>query len=302
MKIVAFFNLIRWKNLLLLLYSLLLLKFLLFSFLQISTNLSIFEFIVLLISIILITAAGYIINDILDVKSDLINKPNKVIVTNVFSIEQSKQLYLWINTLGLILGIGLSMHLQKPSFSFIFIGASLLLYYYSKKFKAVPLVGNITVSFLSALSIYIIYMIDIDTSIKVNTLQLAINIVFIYSFFAFLLSLIRELIKDIEDVNGDYNLQMNTLPILIGKKRTQQIITVICIILIILLIFILINIASIYKFTALYVLFFIIVPLGYCTFKIKSAESLKEFKNISSLLKIIMFLGISSVIIFILTS
>ena len=159
MAILAFFKLIRWKNLLLIIYVQVLLKFLIFTSFNISTNLSFIQFIVLLISILLITSAGYIINDIYDLKTDLINKPKKVIVTKQFSIAKAQQLYLFLNASGIILGIGLSLNIEKPSYSFIFIGASLLLYYYSKKFKSKPLIGNLIISFLITISILILYFL-----------------------------------------------------------------------------------------------------------------------------------------------
>ena len=302
MKLFAFFKLIRWKNLLLLIYVQILLKFLVFNSFNIKTNLSLTQFIILLISILLITAAGYIINNILDVKSDLINKPKEVLVTKEISIENAQQLYLILNALGIILGIGLCLTIEKPSYSFIFIGTSLLLYYYSKKFKSKPLIGNLIVSLLTAFSIFILYLFDINKTIHTNNQQLIISIILGLSFFAFLLNLIRELIKDIEDVNGDYNLKMNTLPILIGKKRTAKLASLLCIIPLVFLIYIVINIASIYKFTSLYLVVFIIIPLIYIALKLQSVKSLSDFKKLSTILKISMFLGINALILFSLNS
>ena len=298
MNLVAFLKLIRWKNLLLILYTLLLLKLVLFRSLQISTSLSLFQFIILSSSVLLITAAGYIINDILDLKTDLINKPQKIIVSKQFSIEKSKQLYLGLNSIGLILGIGLSLQIEKPQYSFIFISASLLLYYYSKKFKTMPLIGNFIVSFLIAFSILITYIIDIDSSINTSTQQFVEKLIFGLSLFAFLLNLIRELVKDIEDVKGDYSLNMNTLPILIGKKRTQLTASFICALSVGLLAFIIISIASLYQFTAIYLILFTVLPLTYVAIKLRTLNSLKGLRKISLFLKIIMVLGVNSVILF----
>lgn len=298
MNSIAFFKLIRWKNLLLILYVQLLLKLLVFPSLLISTNLSIIQFIILSCSVILIAAAGYIINDIFDLETDLINKSHKVIITKKIAKEKGKQLYLILNTIGLILGIGLSLNLERPSYSFIFIGTSLLLYYYSKKFKALPLIGNTIVSFLVALSILIVYLIDIDKSIQTSTQKLAIHVILGLSLFSFILNMARELIKDIEDVKGDYILNMNTLPILIGKRRTQKIASFICVLSIGFVLFTIISIASIYKFTAIYLLIFIVLPLTYITINLRSVNSTKGLNKISILLKVIMFLGVNSVILF----
>ncbi|MFK5959056.1 MAG: geranylgeranylglycerol-phosphate geranylgeranyltransferase [Lutibacter sp.] len=298
MKILAFLKLIRWQNLLLILYIQLVLKLLVFSSFEVATELSLFQFIILSSAILLITAAGYIINDMLDLKTDLVNKPEKVIVSKQFSIEKSKQLYLWVNSVGLILGIGLSLQIEKPQFSFIFIGVSILLYYYSKKFKAMPLVGNFIVSFLIAFSIFVIWVMDMDRTIQTGAQQLVEKLIFGLTLFAFLLNLIRELVKDIEDVNGDYSLNMNTLPILIGKKRVRILASFICILTIGLLVFLIISMALIYKFTAIYLIIFTVIPLSYIAIKLRSINSLKGLKKISLFLKIIMFLGINSIILF----
>ena len=299
MRLAAFFKLIRWKNLLHILYVQILLKFLVFNSFNIETNLSLVQFIVLLISILLITAAGYIINDIFDLKTDLINKPQKVIVTKNFSLEKAQQLYLVLNATGVILGIGLSLNIEKPSYSLIFIGTSLLLYYYySKKFKSKPLIGNLIVSFLIAFSIFIIYLVDINKTIQTTNQQLIINIILGLSFFAFFINFIRKIVKDIEDVKGDYNLKMNTLPILIEKYRTIKIASLLCVIPLGFLIYIVINIASIYKFTSIYLVLFTIIPLLYVALKLQSVKSIKDFKKLSTILKISMFLGVNSLILF----
>lgn len=252
----------------------------------------------LVCAILCVTAAGYILNDILDLKTDLINNPNKVIVANHFSIENSQRLYLITNTLGIVLGIILSMSVQKPTYSFIFIGASMLLYFYSKKLKSKPLIGNVTVSFLVAISIITIYLFDLNFSIKNNEQQLVIQVTVLLSSFAFLINLVREVVKDIEDVNGDYNLKMNTLPILFGIARTKKIAAFLCLIPLGLLLFIVANYASIYKLTILYLVLFSMVPLLYVALKLLSAKTKKDFKKLSMLLKLVMFLGINALLLF----
>lgn len=302
MKLAAFFRLIRWKNLLLLGYIQFLLKFLFFSTFSATTNLSTLQYFILVCAILSITAAGYIINDIFDLKIDLINKPTKVIVGKYFSVESAQRLYWATNTLGIVLGIGLSLSVQKPTYSFIFIGASLLLYFYSKMLKSKPLIGNITVSFLIAFSIIALCLFDINFTIQNDAQQLVICITLLLSAFAFLLTLVREIVKDIEDINGDYSLKMNTLPIFFGVSRTKKIAAFLGLFPIGLLFFIVIKYASIYKYTVLYLLLFTLVPLLYVALKLLSAKTKKDFKKLSLLLKIIMFLGINSLFIFSLNS
>jgi len=302
MILAAFLRLIRCKNLLLIIYLQILLKFSLFSAFELTANLSIFQFVILVFSLILITAAGYIINDIFDLKSDLINKPQKVIVTNYFSVENSQRLYLIINTLGIVLGIGLSLSIQKPSYSFIFMGASLLLYLYSKTLKSKPIIGNIAVSFLVAFPIITLCLFDLNFEIQSEDQQLVIYVILLLSAFAFLINLVREIVKDIEDINGDYKLKMNTLPILLGVARTKKIASFLCVFPLGLLLFLVAKYATIFKFTIFYLLLFTLVPLLYVALKLLSAKTKKEFKKLSFFLKIIMFLGINSLLILTLNS
>jgi len=294
---VAFFNLVRWKNLLLIVYIQLLLKFVLFSSFNIVSNLSLIQFILLLVSLLCITAAGYIINDIFDLKSDLLNKPEKVIVSKYFSKEKSQQLYKWINSIGIITGIGLALNLNKPSISLVFIGPSLLLNLYSKKLKSLPIIGNIVVSLLISFCILILFILDINTSIKSYDQRIVISIIFMLSFFAFFINLIREIIKDIEDVNGDYKLNMKTLPILIGRNRTKIIVLFLTIFPIGLLSYIILKYSTTYNAVTFYLLFFSLLPMLFTVLKIKSAKSIKNYKTISTYLKIIMLLGITTLLV-----
>lgn len=297
MKLSVYFNLIRWKNLLLIIYVFFLLKFFFFHSFYVETTLSSLQFIILLFSVLFITAAGYIINDIFDIKADEINKPNKVIVSENISIEQAKQWYKITNTIGIILGIMLCLSISKPTHSFIFIGTALLLYYYSKILKGKPLIGNLIVSILIAFSVVILPVFDINFSIKNNPQNTAITVIIVLAFFAFILNLIREIIKDIEDINGDKSLNLKTLPIIFGRNRAQIIASYLCLIPICLLFFLVYNYSRNYKFPMLYLLLSTLIPLLVVAIKLRSAEKKSEFHKLSSLLKIIMFLGITILLI-----
>lgn len=297
MQLSAFLNVIRWKNLLLILYIQLVIKFLFFPYFLVNTQLSTVQFSFLVIAILCITAAGYIINDIFDVKADKINKPNKVFVTTVIAKETAKKWYLYLNSAGIILGVFISLSIKKPTLSFVFIGAALLLYFYSKKLKSLPLIGNLVVSFLVTINVLMLAIFDLNNSTKTSDYNFVISAVLIISFFAFFINLIREIIKDIEDINGDYKLNMNTLPILIGRYRTQYFVTILQVIFIIILVYFITKFRSTYKIIALYTLFFSVIPMLYITFKTPKLKSKKEFHQISVLLKIVMFLGINIFII-----
>jgi len=293
-KISAFLNLVRWKNLALIIYIQIVLKYVFFNAFKVQTQLTALQFIILLVAIILITAAGYIINDIFDLKSDQINKPHKVIVDKHFSIIAAKKFYLFCNVLGIILGVAISLNVQQPSLAFIFLGTSLLLYFYSKNLKSKPFIGNLIVSFLIVLSILTLAIFDL----KSLQITFPFTIILVLCLFAFFLNLAREIIKDIEDINGDYKLNMNTLPILLGSKRARYIAAFLCALPLGLLLFLVINFNELHLFTKSYLVVFVILPLLFITLKLLKVTSKKSLNNISAMLKIIMFLGISSLIIF----
>ena len=137
-----------------------------FPSIYVETMLTGFQFFILLLSILLITAAGNIFNDIQDIKVDLINEPQKVIVSKFVTVENAKRWYKITNTSGIVLGIALCLKIEKPTYSFFFIGAALLLYYYSIKLKSKPFIGNLVISILIAFSILILGIFEIDFSVK----------------------------------------------------------------------------------------------------------------------------------------
>ena len=298
MNLSVYFKCIRWKNLLLISYVYLLIKFILFPSLQIQTLLSTFQFSILLISVLLITAAGYIINDVFDVKADLINKPKKVIVSKLITIEKAISWYKITNVVGITLGILLCLKIEKPTYSFIFIGTSLLLYFYSKKYKTMPFIGNFIVAFCIATSIFIIPLFELNFTIENPSQAIVFQFIILLSVFAFLINLTREIIKDLVDVNGDYSLKMNTLPILIGRKRTKKIALLFCISTILFLLYFVQNYAREYKYLILYLVVFSLIPLLYISVKLNKSKTQKQFQKVSVWLKIIMFLGINSILIF----
>lgn len=297
MQLSAFFNLIRWKNLLLIIYIQIVIKFLFFPNFDIGTNLTNFQFFILLLAILSITAAGYIINDIFDIETDKINKPKKLIISVIFNEETAKRWYLYLNTIGIFFGIFICLKIEKPSLSFIFIGAALLLYYYSKKLKALPLIGNLIVALLVSINVLILLIFDLNTTGSVTNLNYVKTTILIVTFFAFCINFTRELVKDIEDINGDYKLKMNTLPILIGIKRTKNVISILCVFLIFLLVLFLNYFTSGQIVISLYIIVFILLPILYVTIKINKAKSQKKIHTISSLLKLVMFFGINILII-----
>ncbi|WP_077809195.1 geranylgeranylglycerol-phosphate geranylgeranyltransferase [Polaribacter sp. BM10] len=294
----VFLKLIRYKNLLMVLLTMVLTKYALLESHSSNTLLSHFNFIILTTAVLLITASGYIINDILDIETDKINKPSKLFLDKNFSIKKAWSFYILLNIFGLALGIIVSIATNTPLNSLYFIVTAIILFFYSKSFKKIALIGNLIVSFLCALVIFLVSEFEfISTNLEPSSKISSDLIIAIYLFFSFTTTLIREIIKDIEDVNGDLKIKAKTLPILIGRKRSARIAFFISSIM---LVFILIILQSIKNESLFfwYILLFICLPLLYLLYKIWFARTKKNYSIISNLLKIIMFLGILSMLLF----
>jgi 4-hydroxybenzoate polyprenyltransferase len=294
-------NLIRWKNLLLILLVQVLIKYALFESYNIQLTLDKLQFTLLVLATVLIAAAGNIINDIFDIETDLVNKPEKVIVNKTLSEKKALNLFIALNILGVGLGFYLSNAIGRSGFAVIFVLISALLYIYTSYLKQTLLLGNILVSALVGLSILIVPVFDLIPSITSSNRELYLDIfkiAFTYAVFAFMINLLREIIKDIEDVNGDYKAQMKTLPILIGRDRTTMIVFALSFIPLLAVINYIISQLYSNRLAVIYFLIFIVGPMLYFTIKIFSAEQKKDYQHLSNVLKVIMLFGVLSLLLY----
>lgn len=294
-------NLIRWKNLVLIILAQVLIKYALFELFNIITTLSPLGFSLLVLTTLCIAAAGNIINDIYDVETDSINKPNKVIIGKQVSENLAYNLFFALNIIGVILGFYLSHSVGKSSFFAIFVIISIALYVYASYLKGTVLFGNILISLLVAMSIIIVGIFDLLPAItpQNRATQLTFfDIIFDYAFFAFLINLIRELIKDIQDVDGDYKSGMNTLPIVLGRERANKITFSLSIIPIGVVIYFMVT--YLYKLPVAigYFLLFVIAPSIYATIKVFGAKNNLHYKHISLVYKLVMLFGILSLLLY----
>ncbi|MCE2734732.1 MAG: geranylgeranylglycerol-phosphate geranylgeranyltransferase, partial [Flammeovirgaceae bacterium] len=156
-------------------------------------------------STIIIAAAGYIINDYYDIKIDYINKPERVVIGKIIPRRFAILFHTLFSVGGIAIGFYLSWQIGVIHFFSAF-----MLWLYSNSLKRLPLIGNVVIAFLTALSVFIIAVFY-----KTN-----INLILIYSLFAFFISLVREVVKDMEDLKGDITFGCKTLPILWGIRKT----------------------------------------------------------------------------------
>ena len=298
---IHFLNLIRWENLLLIAFVQVLIKYALFQPFNIDVTLNGIGFSLLVMATLCIAAAGNIINDIYDIDTDLINKPEKVIVSKSISETKAFNLFLALTIIGVCIGFYLSNLIDKTGFSALFIFTSALLYVYSTSLKQTFLIGNIVVSVLVALSIIIVGLFDLIPAITSENqqTQLAIfKILINYALFAFTINLLREIIKDIEDFEGDIKADMRTLPIVIGKNKAKTVLFVLSFIPLFTIVYYVVTFLYKQQIAVGYFLLFIVAPLLYFTFKILSANTKKKLHQLSNVLKLILFFGVLSLLLY----
>ena len=225
-RIISFLKLIRLKNLIIVALTQLLIKFGLINPFIDNFILSNTQFYLLVLATVFITASGYIINDIYDVATDTINKNQKRLIGKIIKSRNAIFWYIFLNSIGLLLGCYIAYTVKKPAFGLIFFYCIFSLWTYSKHMKRSFLLGNLQVSFLTALSIFNVALFDmIPNGInKTNGELIIFKIILCYTVFAFITTFIREIMKDLEDIEGDKSINAQTLAITYGIKKTKWIV------------------------------------------------------------------------------
>ncbi len=309
-NILAILRLIRFQNLLIIAATQYIMRYcIIFPFLKINNfdlQLDGFRFFLLVLSTVLIAAGGYVINDYFDTGTDRLNRPGKVVIDKSIQRRMAMLMHFLLNFTGIVIGIYLSFYIKVPELSIIFMLAAGLLWFYSTNYKRQFLVGNLVVSVMTGIVpllviLYEMPLLNAKYGIIMLSYQANFNYIFFniaaFSFFAFLTTLLREIIKDAEDFEGDSAFGMNTLPIVIGRKSTKIVISsliIICLFLLTLVFirFLLYRGISLDYLTASYFLVFLVAPLLYLLYKIIKAQDKNDFYRASQITKIIMLTGI----------
>ncbi len=302
----AFLRLIRWPNLLFIALTQILFVYciLLPLFNQEGTvpNIRGWHFILLCFSSILIAAAGYIINDYFDLNIDRINKPDKLIVEKIIQRRWAIILHLLLSSIGILIGFYLDITTGIAFLGLANTCCVVLLFVYSISLKKKILLGNILISLLTAWVILVIFWCEgnhyLHTESVVVTEKFT-RLTFLYAGFAFIISLIREVVKDMEDIEGDRRYGCYTLPIAWGVNVSKLFASVWIIVLIAILVIVQFYVLQFgWWASAFYCMILIIIPLLWVFKKLLSANSMKDFHELSSVIKIIMFTGIISMVFF----
>ena len=297
-----YLKLIRYQNLIMLALMQLIFRYGFLKLQRIPLALTDWQYCILVMATVCIAAGGYIINNIFDVETDTESKPKTVLIGTFISEARAYNLYIGLTVIGVVMGFYLSNVINKPSFASIFIVIAATLYFYATSLKQSLLIGNFIVALLLSFSVIIIGIFDLFpvlTNENSPVLRLLFGILMDYAIFAFIINCIREIVKDLEDIKGDVNQGMNTLPIVLGVKRTAKLVFAFSFIPVVLILnYINTNLFS-YEliYGTLYGLVFILAPLLYFTVQIWSAKTTKDFHHLSTVLKWILFFGILSIVV-----
>jgi len=238
-------------------------------------------FAALTLSTVFIAAAGYIINDYYDVKIDAINKPERMLVGKAVRRRRAMFAHLVLSFIGVVIGLALAIPV-----GLINLGAVLLLWGYSARMKKMLLVGNVVIALLAA-SMLLVVAVYNDA---LNKITLG------YALFAFLISLIREIIKDMEDMKGDASFDCRTLPIVAGIRNTKLVLYPLVALFLLFLLVVVFHRRTALLFDS-YMLVLVLLPSVWLVIKLARSDRRRDFTYLSSLNKFIMLTGILSMLL-----
>ena len=309
-----FLRLIRLKNLIIIALTMLAMRYcIMHPMLEnhgLQLQLPVWIFTLIVLATVLIAAAGYVINDYFDTRPDTINHPDSVIVGRSVSKRMAIALHSTLNALGVVAGVVAAFAVQKPMFSLIFILTTGMLWFYSTTYKRQLLIGNIIVALLSALVPLIPLVFEYPmlqvywSSVVVYQMKLYPIVYWIctYAIFAFLLTLAREIIKDIEDFEGDSSFGRNTLPVYFDISVSKTVVCSVLLATVMLLAYALSKYQqSLPQFdiiTLVYCFMLIVMPIFATMVILMMAKHKKHYHAASVMCKLIMLMGIAYTLVF----
>jgi 4-hydroxybenzoate polyprenyltransferase len=311
---VSWFRLIRWTNLLIIFLAQLLAWFCVLKPLEKLTGSVLFlnkqNFFLLSFSTILIAAAGYIINDYFDVRIDNINRPEKMVLEKIIPRKHAIIVHSVLNVVAIAIALFLAQKAGHISFALLQIFCMALLWFYSTKFKQRFAIGNFVVAILTSLTIVILFVYEpalypycrkpvFITFQNQTVLPNPVWVLAVYAFFAFVLTWMREAVKDMEDFKGDEAEGCVTMPIVWGLQRTVQFIMTFAVFATLPLLLaankLLLN--NNY-FLGIYVWIAIIIPISLFMYLLPKKTTAAHYAFASRLLKLIMVTGVCSLLIY----
>ncbi len=308
-QLTAFLQLIRWRNLLIVFGTQWVVWQCVVRPMEKWSAVTVFlepvHFLLLSLSTVLIAAAGYVINDYFDVKIDVINRPQKVIVDRIISRRAAILWHSILNIAGFILALYLAMLLKRYALVGLQLSSIILLWFYSTTYKRMFVSGNVIVALLAALTVLAIafyepalyphlngnYFLFANGHLLVNPM----GVIMVYAYFAFMLTWMREIVKDMEDFKGDAEQGCITMPIKIGLRKSIHFIFSLGGLAILPLLLAAIRLLlGAWLLLGVYIIVALVVPLGVWLYFLGRKATTQHYARASRWLKVIMLLGITT--------
>ncbi|GGD19639.1 ubiquinone biosynthesis protein UbiA [Flavobacterium orientale] len=249
-----------------------------------------FNLFIIVLASTLTIASGYIINSFYDSQKDLINKPNKTMLDRLVSQKTKLQVYFGLNFFVFLIATLVSWRAVFFFSAYIF-----LIWFYSHKIKKYPIIGNITAALLAILPFFaiLLYYQKIDGILQ-NLNNEKYYVIFAHAGFLFLLILIREMIKDLENIKGDLVQNYRTIPVILGESFSKKIITLLVICTIV-PVYILIEVYDVGYMDIYFYLSFIV--LLFFLIKLWNSDSRENYLLLHNVLKFIIVAGVFSIVL-----
>ena len=259
--------------------------------------------VLLIISVVCVAAGGYVINDYFDVKIDRINRPDDIVVTRVISREGAMSWFYVLTAIGIVAGLAVAWWAKSWNLLFIYVVIPGLLWFYSSSYKRMLLVGNLIVAFVSALVPLLVAIVNADYLRALYHEALAytpiVGQLYVwlggFSLFCFLLTLAREIVKDMEDIEGDREMECRTMPIVCSEKVSKAVVSTIVLIIMALICYLAWFVMPFpiewSTLTCRFIIFGLMVPMLCVLVLLWAAHSKRELHTAQQVIKLVMFLG-----------
>ncbi len=256
---------------------------------------------------IFIAAAGYIINDYFDLNIDKINKPSGIIIEKVIKRRWAIIWHLILTTIGVLISFWVGALIGNSLLGLMNLSCALLLWTYSTTFKRKLLIGNIIISLLTAWVVLVLYFCELRVTRVFYPLNdgyqehitRLFKLAILFGGFAFIISMIREVIKDVEDMQGDERYGCTTLPIVWGIPAAKVFSATLLTVLIAALCIVQVYVIQLHRWwSVLYCVAAILFPLVQVLRKLYKASTKEDYHALSSAVKLIMLTGILSMALF----
>jgi 4-hydroxybenzoate polyprenyltransferase len=268
------------------------------------------DFIIFIITTLLLAIGGYVINDYFDQKIDRVNRPDQIVVSRMVAPRMAMKIHILVNTIAVILGFYLAYRIQSIWFGLLFPCGALFFWFYSARWKQMLVWKNLIVAFISASLIMLVLLFEFFHlrlfpdyfSSVIITLSGIFWIFLAYAVFAFLVSLFREIVKDIEDLKGDEQFGTRSLPSVFGIGWSKMVVTTLIVITMGLLAYVQVVIYQLgLEMLFWYCVLTVQLPSLLMIIIVLRAKKKEDFRFASGLAKLIMFTGILSLLVVYLT-